>query len=153
MEEIEEHLAESECDHDEVDAPRAQRERSDDRRDHRNREKRHRQREPERGASALGCHEAEHVARKPEKSGVAQADKAAIADDEVERERHHAHQHRLARELDIVVRRKERQGRGGDQDERDKPAQHGRMKPDHLSSPFPSGHWDARAGCPPSAHR
>jgi len=113
MEQEEQHLAEGERHHDEINAAGAQRESADDERGERRRRDSERQRQPERAGLVLRRGERQHVAGKAEERGVAEA---AEADDEVQRHRQEPHDQDLGRELHVVGRNEERQrDRGGEE--------------------------------------
>ena len=119
MEQEEQHLAEGERHHDEIDAAGAQRESADGERGERRRRDRERQGQPERAGLVLRRRERQHIAGKAEERGVAQADEAAEADDEVQRHRQKPHDQDLGGELHVVGRNEERQ-RDRDGEKRDR---------------------------------
>ena len=130
MEQEEQHLAEGERHHDEIDAAGAQRESADGERGERRRRDGERQRQPERAGLVLRRGERQHIAGKAEERGVAKADEAAEADDEIQRHRQKAHDQDLGGELHVVGRNEERQRdrdgeeRGGREAARDRRCAH-----------------------------
>ncbi len=121
------HLRERQRDHDEVDAPRAQHQHADQQRQHRRRGNRRHQQPPAIAGLGLRRQHRGRIGRGGEVRGMAQADQARIADQQLQRQREDRHDHHLAEQVDVelVALAAERQRQRGQRREGDRPRQRG----------------------------
>ncbi len=109
VEQVKQHLAECERDHDEIDTAGAQRQRTDDERDKSGGADRHRKGHPQRCWIVFRRHQRQCIAGDAEEGCMAQADQPAMTDGEIQRHRQQPHDQRLGGKLHVVGGHHERQ--------------------------------------------